>query len=372
MPDGIKSAHICISVVPYLVKMSELSTPASSTAPTVAQFRKPAVKRGNIRSKTKTESDSSGDEKGIRQISTTNQAKPPSSIVAATSSSSLGGKGDSTVALATVTTVYSSSGSALPHQYAGDATATLEIDTAYDRDARAILDRGDKNAKAKAGGTYGPMRAPSFLRSTCRFDYQPDICKDYKETGFCGRGDSCKFLHDRSDYKSGWQMEREWEEKQRQKKRKLQEAEKAFVSGKGENDGDEDDDINDVRVIKSKKNTGEDDDDNNGDEGGDNYEIKEETEFPFACFICRDPFVDPVVTTCGHYFCQQCALDNYKLSPKCMACGKPTSGVFNKAIKLIKYMESIGKRVETVNKSTNQSSTTIKKPQGSWECVDSD
>ena len=39
---------------------------------------------------------------------------------------------------------------------------------------------------------------------------QPDICKDYKETGFCGYGDSCKFLHDRGDYKSGWQLEREW------------------------------------------------------------------------------------------------------------------------------------------------------------------
>jgi RING finger protein 113A len=23
--------------------------------------------------------------------------------------------------------------------------------------------------------------------------------------------DTCKFLHDRSDYKTGWQLEREWE-----------------------------------------------------------------------------------------------------------------------------------------------------------------
>lgn len=41
-----------------------------------------------------------------------------------------------------------------------------------------------------------------------RFDYQPDICKDYKETGFCSYGDSCKFMHDRGDYKSGWELER--------------------------------------------------------------------------------------------------------------------------------------------------------------------
>ncbi len=28
--------------------------------------------------------------------------------------------------------------------------------------------------------------------------------------GYCGFGDSCKFLHDRSDYKYGWQLEQEW------------------------------------------------------------------------------------------------------------------------------------------------------------------
>ena len=42
----------------------------------------------------------------------------------------------------------------------------------------------------------------------CRFDYQPDICKDYKETGYCGYGDACKFVHDRGDYKSGWELDR--------------------------------------------------------------------------------------------------------------------------------------------------------------------
>ena len=51
---------------------------------------------------------------------------------------------------------------------------------------------------------------------------QPDICKDYKETGFCGYGDSCKFLHDRGDYKSGWQQEREWDAEQAKKKKRLE------------------------------------------------------------------------------------------------------------------------------------------------------
>lgn len=55
---------------------------------------------------------------------------------------------------------------------------------------------------------HGPLRANVYARVSCRFDYQPDICKDYKETGFCGYGDACKFVHDRSDYKGGWEIEK--------------------------------------------------------------------------------------------------------------------------------------------------------------------
>jgi len=47
------------------------------------------------------------------------------------------------------------------------------------------------------------------------FIFNLSIIQDYKETGFCGFGDSCKFMHDRSDYKSGWQLEREWQAKVR-------------------------------------------------------------------------------------------------------------------------------------------------------------
>jgi RING finger protein 113A len=66
--------------------------------------------------------------------------------------------------------------------------------------------------------------------------------------------DSCKFLHDRSDYKLGWQLERE------------------ATSGEYNNSGDEDD----------KK-----------------YEIdSDEDNLPFKCFICRNSFTDPVVTKC--------------------------------------------------------------------------
>jgi RING finger protein 113A len=63
----------------------------------------------------------------------------------------------------------------------------------------------------------GPVRSNnSTIRTVTIVDYQPDVCKDYKgrsstffsfvcvltdipssETGFCGFGDTCKFLHDR-------------------------------------------------------------------------------------------------------------------------------------------------------------------------------
>lgn len=63
--------------------------------------------------------------------------------------------------------------------------------------------------KENAGGlTLGPQRVSGHVRTTLRVDYQPDICKDYKETGFCAYGDTCKFLHDRGDYKAGWELER--------------------------------------------------------------------------------------------------------------------------------------------------------------------
>lgn len=98
----------------------------------------------------------------------------------------------------------------------------------------------------------GPIRAPAHLRATVRWDYQPDICKDYKETGFCGFGDSCKFLHDRSDYKAGWQLEMDY--------------------------------------TGNKRNADSDDDDKK-------YEIpSDEEDLPFKCIICRKSFVDPIVT----------------------------------------------------------------------------
>ncbi len=211
------------------------------------------------------------------------------------------------------------------------ATATLEIDTAADRDARAVEERaraerdkvaaGDNplddkqyrgmNAYAKfiekrdsAAGSAakmstGPQRAPSNIRATVRWDYAPDICKDYKETGFCGFGDSCKFMHDRSDYKFGWQLEREMQEG------------------------------------------------TYGEEEDGKYEVSsDEEELPFKCFLCKESFVNPVVTKCKHYFCEKCALDHYRKSQRCYACGKQTNGVFNPAKEIVAKAEKLKKAEE--------------------------
>lgn len=60
---------------------------------------------------------------------------------------------------------------------------------------------------------------------------------------------------------------------------------------------------------------------------------------PFACIICREPYKSPVVTRCGHYFCEPCALKRYRKDPTCAACGSGTSGVFNSASRLKKLLD---------------------------------
>ncbi|GBM25838.1 RING finger protein 113A [Araneus ventricosus] len=220
----------------------------------------------------------------------------------------------------TVVTNYKSDKSVAPSGPSDmGATSYVQTETEKDRDAQTIFEKAQKineelkgkpddkiyrgmnnytqyiTKKDTAQGNAssgmvrkGPIRAPDNIRSTVRWDYQPDICKDYKETGFCGFGDSCKFMHDRSDYKQGWQLE-------------LEMANNTY-----------------------------------GDEDPSKYEISsDEDNLPFKCFICRGSFKDPVKTKCDHYFCEKCALDNYKKSTRCYVCGVQTSGFFKPAKELI-------------------------------------
>lgn len=178
-------------------------------------------------------------------------------------------------------------------------------------DYRAGFRREGHTAGSEKGtGAHGPLRGNVFVRSTARFDYQPDICKDYKETGFCSYGDSCKFMHDRGDYKSGWELDREWDEEQKRRQEALTKG--WDPDGNAEEEG----------------------------EGGDG----EDDGLPFACYICRSAWgevkSDPVVTRCKHYFCESCALKHNTKTGKCAACEQPTQGIFNVATDILKKLKA--------------------------------
>lgn len=183
-----------------------------------------------------------------------------------------------------------------------DGGAVYKGLTGY-RDYRAGLRQENTAGALKASGSHGPLRASANVRMSIRVDYQPDVCKDYKETGYCGFGDSCKFLHDRGDYKAGWELDREWEEKQKAQRE---------------------------RMLAGWRPDGE---------GSEGEEEEEDDDLPFACFICRKPWAevqDPVVTKCKHYFCEQCALQHNAKSSKCFVCEQPTGGIFNVAHDILK------------------------------------
>lgn len=156
---------------------------------------------------------------------------------------------------------------------------------------------------------FGPMKAATNIRTITVTDYAPDVCKDFKQTGFCGFGDSCKFLHAREDYKQGWALDREWEEKTRGKEQK---GTIVASVNKADMRGEEEEDDADAAMLE---------------------------KIPFACIICKTPYTNPVVTQCGHYFCEKCALRRYRKKPDCAACGEGTNGVFNTAKVLSKLLE---------------------------------
>ena len=153
----------------------------------------------------------------------------------------------------------------------------------------------------------GPQKSSSNVRTITVTDYTPDVCKDYKQTGFCGFGDNCKFLHAREDYAAGWKLDREWE-----------------MSTKGKKPGG-------TIVASANRDEKEKDDD------GIDYAMLE--KIPFACIICKNPYKTPIITKCGHYFCEACALKRYRKDPTCAACNAKTYGVFNGAKNLQRLLE---------------------------------
>eukprot|EP00761_Pharyngomonas_kirbyi_P014080 gb/GECH01014110.1/.p1 GENE.gb/GECH01014110.1/~~gb/GECH01014110.1/.p1 ORF type:complete len:348 (+),score=119.25 gb/GECH01014110.1/:1-1044(+) len=178
---------------------------------------------------------------------------------------------------------------------------------------------GPQSQKKRSSYIHGPVKQNTNIRTVTYYDYQPDICKDYKETGYCGYGDNCKFAHIREDYKSGWMLDRDFEEKQKRRKEQIEKG-LSIENNDSESDSEDDSDSDDE-------------------------------DLPFACYLCREEFQDPVVTTCGHYFCSACIMKEYQSGhTKCPVCLEPTNGIFNTAEKIIeKQKKAENKRNQKKN-----------------------
>lgn len=73
--------------------------------------------------------------------------------------------------------------------------------------------------------------------------------------------------------------------------------------------------------------------------GSDEEDSEDEDGLPFACHICREKWTrdsDPVVSRCGHYFCEHCALKENARTGKCPVCGQALQGIFNVAHPIVK------------------------------------
>ncbi|KAI1364437.1 hypothetical protein F5Y08DRAFT_306693 [Xylaria arbuscula] len=206
-------------------------------------------------------------------------------------------------------------------------TADTTYSSTFEADRKVPLT--DTNDATKRSDWYdeptkkGPVKAATNVRMTITTDFAPDVCKDYKKTGWCGFGDSCVFLHDRSDMKQGWQLDREWE-----------------TVAKGRNDLG-------GTVVSSAAQKSKDKANGRISKVGAGRQAQDEEEddekmlekIPFVCIICEKPYRSPVVTRCGHYFCEPCALKRYREDPSCKNCGAATGGVFNAATRLERLLK---------------------------------
>lgn len=147
-----------------------LATPTEVQPSSVTFKKRNATARGKIRERPATvppfqiddSSDSSAEESGHK----IKQRKKNTGVVA----TSVNDKSSDKDLFATV--------------FTADRNAPL-TDT---NDATKQSNRFDKDWKDTPKKSFGPIKAPTNVRTITVTDFAPDVCKDYKQTGFCGFG----------------------------------------------------------------------------------------------------------------------------------------------------------------------------------------
>lgn len=137
---------------------------------------------------------------------------------------------------------------------------------------------------------FQPQRKKVTEAPSACIDYGQDICKDYYETGFCGFGDSCKFIHTRLEQKSTWELEREFIKLQNEK---LNSTSSVDV------------DVDVKKEMESKK-------------------IVER-----KCSLClrEPPNIPFLLAPCNHLFCEDCyMMDMDEENISCPDCGFDLTG----------------------------------------------
>lgn len=194
--------------------------------------------------------------------------------------------------------------------------AMKEAIVASDQDnKRNKRKKGNRPGQKSAGrGIFAQVRKMNAAQHSNGIDYNPSICKDWHDAGYCVFGNSCIFLHDRSDYKAGWELDKDWDAEQRRKqerrRRRLQAGQDITVGDVS--DSTDSEDLEDFE---------------------DDLEYGEISE---KCEICDEEYTQPVRTMCNHVFCEACALSSYSTDKNCFKCAKPLNGVFNDGYSLLK------------------------------------
>lgn len=172
--------------------MSDNLIPMNSKEANVTFFKKRSTNKNLRKRKTpikvKSDSDdddSDDDDQVISEVVTKERKTGPSPFVQGTRKRRIKKSGDSEDE--------EDEEDAFGTMYKADHSAKLQKSDAARYDTEWELQKQEMDQQSKPAPkknavnskmSVGPQRAPANLRVTARFDYQPDICKDYKGKSF--------------------------------------------------------------------------------------------------------------------------------------------------------------------------------------------